>query len=215
MKTKIIFLLLIFIISLSGCRFWGVRGSGDIESENRDLEVFDAIEASGAFNIDISVGEEQSIIITADDNLLKYIVTKVRGGKLIIDSKRNLNPKKEILVKIKVKELNYIESSGACDFYIDGINSEHFKVNASGASDLTLKGNCDKFYISLSGAGNVKARDFIAKNVKVDISGASDADVFASESLDAEVSGVGSVNYYGNPDKVSSDISGVGSINRK
>lgn len=215
MKTKILFLLTVFVISLTGCRFWGVRGSGDIEKETRDVDEFYAIESSGAFEINVRVGHDQRVVVTADDNLLKYVVTKVRGGKLIIDSKRDLNSRRGITIDIEVEELEYIESSGACNIYVDGIHSENFEVSMSGASDIDLEGETDKLYVELSGAGSVRARELIANDVKVDISGAASATVYAKESLDAGVSGVGSVNYYGNPDKVISDVSGVGSITRK
>ena len=55
----------------------------------------------------------------------------------------------------------------------------------------------------------------IANDVTIDISGASDADVFANNALNATVSGVGNINYYGNPPKVLHKVSGIGSINRK
>ena len=215
MKIKILLILTVFVISLSGCRFWGVRGSGDIETEDREVEEFSAIETSGAFEVNVKVGREQHVTVTADDNLLKYIVTKVRGGKLILDSKRDLNPRRGIIVDIEVRDLESVEASGACNIYVSGINSDHFEVSMSGASDIDLVGRTDKFYVGLSGAGSVRARDLIAKNVKVDISGAANATVYAEESLDAGVSGVGSVDYYGDPDRVISDVSGVGSINRK
>ena len=215
MKIKILLSLMLLVIAFSGCQFWGVRGSGDFESEERKIDKFTAIEASRAFMINVRVGAEQSVMINADDNLLKYIITKVRGGKLIIDSKRELNSRKDIVINITVEELNSFEASGASDILIEGIDNEKFEISLSGACDIKLQGNTDKLYIDLSGAGNVQARDLIAKDVRIGISGAADATVYASESLDAEVSGVGSVDYYGNPEKVSSEVSGVGSIKRK
>ena len=215
MKTRYFLMLAVLIVSLGGCRFWGVRGSGDIETEERNVEEVNAISASGAFEIRVNVGEEESLSVTADDNLLRYIVTKVRNGKLIIDSKRNLSPRRDIVITITAKDLKMVEASGACDIFVENINNDYFEVDMSGASDIKLQGNTNKFLIDLSGAGNVDAKNLIAKDVRVSLSGASDASVHATESLDAEVSGVGSVDYYGDPDKVVTDVSGVGSINRK
>lgn len=215
MKTKSFLLLAVLIVSLGGCRFWGVRGSGDIETEERNVEEFNSIEASGAFEIRVTMGEEQNVSVTADDNLLRYIVTKVRNGKLILETKREINPRRDIVVTITALNLKQFEASGACDIFVENISNDYFEVDMSGASDIKLQGSTDKFLVDISGAGNVNAKNLIAKNVRVSLSGASDAIVHATESLDAEVSGVGSVDYYGDPDKVVTDVSGVGSINRK
>lgn len=215
MKTRYFLLLAVLIVTLGGCRFWGVRGSGDIETEERTVEEFTGISASGAFEIYIVAGKETGLSVTADDNLLKYIVTKVRNGKLILETKRNLNSRKEIIIRITTPDLDLVEASGACDIFVEGINNAHFEVDMSGASDIDLLGSTGKLLIELSGAGNVDAKNLIAKDVRVSLSGASDASVHATESLDAEVSGVGTVDYYGDPDKVVTDVSGVGSINRK
>ena len=51
-----------------------------------------------------------------------------------------------------------------------------------------------------------------AKKVRVDLSGASHATVYSSEELWADISGVGVVNYSGNPRIIKKRISGLGSI---
>jgi hypothetical protein len=78
-----------------------------------------------------------------------------------------------------------------------------------------LQVEVDRLRAELSGAGNIDARELKAKEVRVSVSGAASADVYAKEYLDASVSGVGSIDYYGNPAKVKTDVSGVGSISRK
>ena len=65
----------------------------------------------------------------------------------------------------------------------------------------------------LSGASRVDANELRAKSVKVSISGAAKADLYASDSLDASVSGAGVVNCLGKPAKVTQKLSGVGRIN--
>jgi hypothetical protein len=67
----------------------------------------------------------------------------------------------------------------------------------------------------MSGAGELDAKELHAYNVNVSISGAARADVYATEHLEASVSGAGNVNYYGDPKDVSEDTSGAGSISKK
>jgi hypothetical protein len=214
-KSILVLIALIFAFSLTSCRLGGKRGSGRIAEEKREISDFSEIELGGSYNVDITVGEETSLTIEGDDNLLKYVRTYVRGKKLIIDTERNINPRKDILVTITTPELDELYGSGACDIFIDKIKSETFYLNMSGACSIKANGHVDKLKIQISGAGSVDAERLIANAVKVDISGASSASVYADEYLQATVSGVGSIDYYGDPDDVDSNVSGIGSINRK
>lgn len=47
------------------------------------------------------------------------------------------------------------------------------------------------------------------------MSGAGKADVYASEKLDVDLSGAGSVHYSGNPASVTKHISGVGFVSKR
>ena len=67
----------------------------------------------------------------------------------------------------------------------------------------------------MSGAGNVSAGDLKAKDVDVTMSGAGNANVYASNKLDATISGAGSVTYAGDPPTVNKNVSGIGSIAKK
>ena len=67
---------------------------------------------------------------------------------------------------------------------------------------------------------NLKIADLMAKNlitedVSIDVSGAANAEVYASKSCIAEVSGAGYIELYGDAVDVNMDISGAGSLTRK
>ncbi|MCP2936704.1 DUF2807 domain-containing protein, partial [Salmonella enterica subsp. enterica serovar Typhimurium] len=63
-------------------------------------------------------------------------------------------------------------------------------------------------------ASDAKCFDLKSENTKVEISGAGDAEVFASVQLDARVSGAGSVKYKGNAASVNQKVSGAGSVKK-
>lgn len=215
MKIKYLLALFLAVLLLSACNFRGVRGSGDLDRETRTVENFKEIEVGGAFEVFIKVGENTSLEIEGDDNLLQYIRTRVKGDRLEIDTRKNIRPKKDLVIRITTPELEKIISSGASTVSVSNINSEVFKIILSGASSINLDGSTDKFRVEMSGAGSLDAYNLKAKDVDISISGACSADVYASEYLDAEVSGVGSIEYAGNPSKVNTNVSGVGSISRK
>ena len=215
MKIAQILSVLLIILAASSCRFWGVRGSGDIEYEFREVENFSRLEIAGAFTVKVIVGEEPRLEISADDNLLKYITTRVSGDKLVIESRKSLSPRRGIKIRISTRNLESLEASGASTIDVEGIKGESFTLDVSGAGSLNLQGETKTLKADMSGAASLKARDLRAEKVKIEISGASSAKVFASEAITAEVSGVGSVDFYGDPKTVKTNVSGIGSIKRK
>ena len=66
----------------------------------------------------------------------------------------------------------------------------------------------------MTGAGKAHCYELLSETTKVDISGAGDADVFASVKLDAQVSGAGSVTYKGGATNVAQQVSGAGSVKK-
>ncbi len=218
MKKRILFLPILIIPLFIGCRDWGfigIRGNGKVTNENRTVENFTEIELGGAYNVDIKVGKEPSLSISGEENLIRYIRTRVEGDRLIVDTRKNISPRKEIRIKITVPKLTYLDASGACDIYAGNIDSDHFNLDVSGAGSVELNGKVDKLSIDLSGAGSVSAKNLKSKDLNISLSGASSAEVYASEYIDASVSGVGSITYFGDPKNVRKDVSGIGSITKK
>jgi hypothetical protein len=62
-----------------------------------------------------------------------------------------------------------------------------------------------------SGASEFRCFDLMAESADVNVSGASNADVFASVNLKAEASGASNIRYKGKP-SVSSNTSGAGNV---
>jgi hypothetical protein len=101
--------------------------------------------------------------------------------------------------------------SGAGDLMLGG-DFGNVSVSISGAGNIELSGKCTSLDATISGAGDLDARKLDANAVKVSISGAGDAKVNALNSLDASVSGVGSILYSGDPQERKVRISGLGSV---
>ncbi|MGC4037100.1 MAG: head GIN domain-containing protein [Chitinophagaceae bacterium] len=235
---KIVSLLIIATIILSSCRggLFGKRvlGDGNIKTETRSAPTFNSVDVSGSMNLYIKNDAERSIRIEADANLLPYIVVETEGDRLIIRPKdgNNLKPTNEIKVYVSSPIFKKIEASGACDVFSENqINSSetvdiglsgasHIKMDVkapkvtadiSGACGVELKGETKEFSGEGSGSSDFKCFDLMAEDVSIDISGAGDAEVYASVKLNAEVTGAGDVKYKGKP-KLSQSISGAGSV---
>lgn len=208
-------MLLISLLSLTSCKLTGIKGNGDLVEEIREVETFRKIDVSGNYDVEINVGESTKLEIVAESNLLKYIKTKVKRNTLYISSKENLRPKEDLKIIISCPDLEAIECSGVNDIIAEGINSEKFDIDLSGAGSIDISGEANLFRIEVSGAADLMARHFHTSDVKIDVSGAANAEVFATRSCDAEVSGAGYIELYGDAKDVTYDISGAGSLERK
>ena len=193
----------------------GVAGSGVIKNEKRSISGFTAIDASGAFDIDVVCQKEPSLELEGDDNLLSLVKTEVRGSTLFISQERPFSVKKAIRVKLTVPNIESISSSGAGNFHVTQIKNEKLKIDTSGASTLEMSGETVALNLDMSGASKVDTERLRAARVKISLSGAGKATVFASEELSADVSGAGSVTYAGDPKTVNKNVSGVGSVSKK
>ncbi len=216
MRVKLLILILTASFFTISCSSWGgIRGSGEIFEEKRNIDEYSQIEISGAFAVKVFVGEEAALQISGDKNLLQYVVTQVKGDRLIISTKRNINPKNELRIITSTQNLEALFLSGANKVKVEGIDAEKFIAEISGACNVELDGIVEQLKINLSGASKINSEDLIAEDVKIDCSGASNALIHASNTLLANVSGVGKIDFKGDPQKVKSSVSGIGSINRK
>lgn len=192
-----------------------VSGSGVAKTEERKVAAFSEIEVSGAADIKVICGKSVGVVVSGDDNIVPLIKTEVEGNTLRIYCNESISPDKDLVITVTAPDVSAIAASGANDIEMVAVNNEALNIDVSGAGEIDLKGSTGALTVHLSGAAELDAKELKGRKVTVDISGAASADVYASEELNAEVSGVGSIDYYGNPAVVHKEVSGVGSINKK
>ena len=185
------------------------------ETQTRDVDTFTGILVEGAMNLEVTVGEEQRVIITTDAGYNDRVETTVEDGVLVIDQKGRRWRDIDVEVTIEVPSLDSFIIEGAADADISGISSDSFTVRIDGAADITLEGECVKASYEVNGAGDINAKEFICEEVDIEINGAGDADVYASETITATLNGVGDITVYGDPSRIRPRINGLGSFDMK
>lgn len=195
-----------------GFSFGGVKGSGNIKTETRDLPKFTAVDFGGAIEMEIVAQKTQSVEIETDDNILPLITTEVKGGTLYISNQQRINWHSKVKVRISVEDLDSLDISGASKTVATNIKSDNFKVSVSGASKVKLEGEASSFNADASGASRIDADNLKAAKVDAHASGASKISVFAAESIRADASGASGITYSGNPKSVSKHSSGASSV---
>jgi hypothetical protein len=201
------------LLSLTAC-IHGVHGSGVRKTEKRDLATFDAIETTGAFQVEVDCQKPASFEIEADDNLLPLVETEVRGGVLLIRTTKGYSSSGGIIVRINVPDLARIRTTGAGEFNISNVNNDKFEIQSTGAATVVASGQSKSLTIGSTGAGKIDAHDLRATEAELKVTGAAGVDVYATDKLDVTVSGAGRVTYTGNP-KVNKKISGAGQVIKK
>ena len=228
-------LFILTMLAFTACdELIGERGNDVRVTKEITVDSFEKIEISGAFKILLTPSRSHEIIIEADENLLKYINISVRGNRLFIETDRRLSSRKGIKIEIPVKNLREISSSGASDIEsAEPISAKELEIEASGAGKIDLKldvklvtinlsgavmvyleGVGERLELDMSGAGSLAAEGFEVRDCEVDISGVGHVLVNVSGTLAAQVSGLGKVEYLGNPESVKGDVSGVGNIEK-
>ena len=217
MKRKIsIVLLVVVALGLGSCKFGrGIAGSGNRKTETRELKQFNAIDTSGAYNIKVTCQQPATFELEADDNLLPLIKTEVRDGMLFVSNDQEFHSSKIPSLRITLPDLARLTNRGAGDVNIAGANSNQLDLDSTGAASIAAGGNARSVTISSTGAGKIDAGNLHAEKVKVSVSGAASIDVYATEQLDVDISGVGQVSYGGKPKVVNKNVSGVGTVNPK
>jgi hypothetical protein len=238
-KTLVAITILIF--TLSSCHSWfgeHIDGNGNITKESRSVSGFSGIDVSGAIDVYVKQDSTESVRVEIDANLQEYIITKVENGVLEIHQVNNTNliTSGQIKVYVSGKNFKSFEASGACDirgenkivstdeisFHATGASKIELDLKApkvsgelTGASDLRLSGETKDVYIHATGASHARCFELMTENADVDLSGASDADVFASVSVKGEASGASNVTYKGSASSVVVNTSGAGSVNKQ
>lgn len=192
--------------------FGKVKGSGNVITQTRDISGFDALDISGAMEVEVVAQKEFSVQIEGDDNLLEFIRTEVRGSKLYIDSQKRYSTNGRIRVRIGAPNIERLDVSGASIVSVADLKSSSLTVDSSGASKIKVTGQTDELTVDMSGASKLEAFDLKARNANVDASGACQMSVFVSEDLKADLSGASKLNYEGTPKNVKKKTSGASSI---
>lgn len=226
--------LLVPILAACGSSILGVRGSGDVTTESREVSGFDEIALSGSGTVIVDVNGTESLTIEAEDNLLQYLTTEVDGGRLKLEANRSISPTEEVVYTISAVSLEGLDVSGSGRIDVSGVSGDRLDLNVSGSGSINvpdldvgsvsvdisgsgsvrMAGAADDLELSISGSGEYQGAELVVFSADVSISGSGDAVVNVTNQLDASVSGSGNVEYLGDP-SVTSSTRGSGNVSRR
>jgi hypothetical protein len=219
-----LFVTVLVVVSMAGqaafADWWplrgnGERGSGNLVTEEREVDDFTKIENSGSADILVTVGEEKKVTVRIDDNLIDFIVTEVRRGTLEIYSEGSYSSRHGCTIEISIPSLEAVSASGSGDIEIGKLEAESFNYRQSGSGDFRADGNVGELEIKVSGSGDADASELTADHVFVTVRGSGDVRVHAERNLEARTSGSGDIMVVGEVEEAEIETSGSGDIDAR
>jgi predicted small secreted protein len=235
---KRLFLLTILILGtlfFSACNTLRVvRGTGDMTEETREVSGFNAVSLDGLGTIFIEQGNEESLHIEAEDNLMQFLETDVEGNTLVLSTREGINivPTQGIFYYLTVRDLENITVDGLGNIDLPDLQTSRLVLDINGGGEINARsleadnldvdinglgsinldgGHVGQQTITIDGGGSYEARNMSSDTAAVSINGLGSANLWAQETLDVTIDGGGSVHYSGKP-QVTQEINGVGEV---
>ncbi|WP_348796962.1 head GIN domain-containing protein [Flavobacterium adhaerens] len=214
-----------------------VTGSGNVTTEKRTVAGdFKNIEISNALDLEIEQSNTTEIIVIADDNLQKDIITNIENGVLSISCKfgnyNNVTSKK---VKVKMPVIEGLEASSASTIRsnstLKGVNLslvsssaasiniaaeyENIELNSSSGSSQTIKGKAIHAVTSSSSGSTLNAGELFVNDIDANASSGSSTIVSPIVSLKADASSGSSIVYKKTPKSIEKEEHSGASIHQE
>ncbi|MBK7707558.1 MAG: DUF2807 domain-containing protein [Acidobacteria bacterium] len=190
--------------------------SQDVEhafsTESRSEFGFQGINAGGALDLIVTVGERFSISVEGKTDLLKEVRTEVNDGILVIKSSNKVDSSNKPRLKISMPELRSLEIWGTSTVSVTNIDSVSLRVQVGGSSTASIGGKTEKIEVGATGSSEIEGVKMLCVRAVVQASGASKVTLSVSEELDAEALGASNVIYVGKPKSIKRNIVGAGEI---
>ncbi len=213
---------------------------GIITSELQ-LPPYHSIELRGAAKLQLNNGTQPSTLLTTNQIYALMdeggIKAEVRDSVLYIETSNQL-PLDDIMIEFAITSPNLrqltvygaskietaenqvlaqpnfaLDLNGAAEADLL-LNVQTLSVDAKGASKLDLEGQANQAHITIAGAGEVEAEDFLVQTMHINCAGASKAEVNVARELWAQAAGASHITYKGTP-RIKQSMAVGGSVIRK
>lgn len=210
----------------------GIEGVGNIVENTVVVDDFNGFVSAINADVFVSQGDEQEVVIKAQQNIIDNIELNVKNGIWTIKYYEWVLHAKPVKIYITIPDLTKAAISGSgdiigltafkgldkLDLVISGsgsididTESNALDVVISGAGDLGLSGSTDILDILVSGSGSIDAFSLESTEAEITISGSGNAFLTVNDYLKVMISGSGSVYYRGDPE-IETTVSGSGRI---
>lgn len=239
-RIKILLTLSILVFLTTACFPRLVRTTPETTPKARvtdegELSPFTEIDVEAAGPILLIQGNTHSIKVEGTQNAVEKITFEVRNGVLIIKHSNDiwdwitdkdfpsititfvdltcfvLEGGTELVANDLKTDSLTMDLQGGASVKMSNLNVNTLEFDVQGGTDIKIDGVAKNQTLDFAGGINYKAEDLQSADVRLKMEGAGSATVWATESLDLDLSGAYDVKYYGNP-SVTQRVQGVGNV---
>lgn len=241
MKKLLILFLAVTAISVTqvSCManpFKGIKGNGNVLTQNRPVTDFSKIRVCCGMNVTITQGENIAVVVETDENLQELVVTEVSNGELVIrrSGSANLRPTK-LDIRVTAKNMEALDCSSGSNVKVplafttptlnfdanSGCNVEVvlaaqvLDADVSSGCNTSFSGSAKSLSVNASSGSNFYADSMECHYVKANASSGANVHVRALLELEAHASSGANIGYNGLPKNVTIDKSSGGDVFRK
>jgi hypothetical protein len=184
-------------------------------TQTRTVSAFHAVDLAGTLEVEVTVGKPASVEVTGDADLVDKVRTTVKDGVLVIstpDLHHIGHRDSHLRAIVSAPDLSSLALSGTGTMKATGVANERLAITLPGTGEIKVTGSTGTLQVTLDGTGDVSAKALAARDAVVALGGTGDARLRATRSLDARISGTGSIHVEGSPTQIKKSVSGLGSI---
>lgn len=221
----------ILILSFLSVPSFANEEDGWVTKEYR-IGDFDKIVLEGGFSVNLIQGDDCAIKVKAtNSDVFDNIEIDNHNGQAQIELDMSFFEYRRVNLVITFKTLEKLEIEGGVNLKTNGyldlkdfivkiegganidleMKAEKVEVYGEGGFLFDLEGVAKKLDVTIKGAGHVGASDLKTKDVVFNIAGFGTGSVYATQTLDVKIEGVGKLKFKGDP-KVTQYIDGLGSV---
>jgi len=182
----------------------------DPTAVRRPVPAFHAIAASGSLDVEVSIGKQASVELTADPDTLDAVITRVDGGVLTLgierDRERAVHAARRPRLVIVATSLTALTATGSTTVTATGVASDRLELRVHGNGKLVATGTARALNARISGSGELVARDLAAGDGTIAVTGSGHVTARVSGVLDAVATGSGKIDLIGHPARISSVV---------
>ena len=202
-------------VALSRSHFAVVEGSR--VSESTDLEGFKEVEVAGAWQVNLTRGDEWKVELSHAEDMEERVRVHVLGERLRLGRGSSAWWKEagsSPTVDIVMPELEELELRGGTRVALSGFRGDRLEIDVAGAARLEGRdGRYEELELSVAGASDIDLRGFTVSDAEVELRGASDVVLTMNGGvLSGSMAGTGRIQYYGSVSDERVAIAGIGRI---
>ncbi len=197
-----------------------------MKQEIRTIQSFIKINFKDFGKLNLIQGDQVSLTIEADEDLLPDLISEVHNGTLTLGLEKDWFERigkmvtsvfsgadKKVIYTLTCVDLEKISVSGKCTLKCDSLIAEELDLRISGLGDLTFSSlECNTLKLRISGRGEFNAAGAVDKqDIRISGSGEVQTPNLVSKSVKIAISGQGNAAVHAE-DSLDIAISGMGHV---